>query len=88
MALAKIYKCNADIDRVMSKLKAISMSQGNNKSGGESYKDLFGSTYLKAMFVVFRIIYPIFSFALLPAIRRWKHLYDVFKQNLCKCIKR
>eukprot|EP00826_Nyctotherus_ovalis_P040629 TRINITY_DN4022_c0_g1_i8.p1 TRINITY_DN4022_c0_g1~~TRINITY_DN4022_c0_g1_i8.p1 ORF type:complete len:302 (+),score=54.78 TRINITY_DN4022_c0_g1_i8:483-1388(+) len=49
-ALSKIYITNADIDRVMSKIKAVTLSQG---AGGEAgWKDLFGRTYITALIVV------------------------------------
>lgn len=49
-ALSKIYTTDADIDRVMSKLKAVSLSQG---AGGEAgWKELFGRTYITALIVV------------------------------------
>lgn len=55
IALGRIYTSEKDIDRVLSKLKAVTTNSGG--SSEVSWKDLFGSYYVKALFVVFGIFY-------------------------------
>jgi len=55
-ALSKIYAAEEDINRVMSKLKAVAISQGQGKTE-PSWGDLFGKTYVIALFAVLCTVY-------------------------------
>lgn len=50
-ALSRIYASDADIDRVLTKLKAVALSQGQG-SAEAGWSDLFGRTYVTALLVV------------------------------------
>eukprot|EP00826_Nyctotherus_ovalis_P042880 TRINITY_DN4479_c0_g1_i2.p1 TRINITY_DN4479_c0_g1~~TRINITY_DN4479_c0_g1_i2.p1 ORF type:complete len:280 (-),score=21.23 TRINITY_DN4479_c0_g1_i2:559-1398(-) len=50
-ALSKIYASDADIDRVLTKLKAVALTQGQG-SAEAGWSELFGRTYVTALLVV------------------------------------
>ncbi len=82
--LAKIYKDESKIQRVLSKLKALQMDTTGGRSAEVSIRELFGRTYLKAMIVIFgnsTLCYPC-STSLLPAVVRRQRVHDVLEHDI------
>eukprot|EP00826_Nyctotherus_ovalis_P035371 TRINITY_DN3036_c0_g4_i1.p2 TRINITY_DN3036_c0_g4~~TRINITY_DN3036_c0_g4_i1.p2 ORF type:complete len:151 (-),score=33.36 TRINITY_DN3036_c0_g4_i1:471-923(-) len=83
-ALSKVYTTEKDIDRVLSKLKAVTAG-GSGGSLEVGWKELFSENYITALFVIFGASSLISSHPLLPAARGRKCVHDVFGEDLRQC---
>ena len=83
-ALSKVYVNNKDIDRVLSKLKAVTTSDAGS-SLEVGWKDLFGENYITALLVVFCMLLLKVSYPLSPTTCWRKCFYDVFREDIFEC---